>query len=202
MKSLQTILTESILDADGPKMMDESPMWPIYKALDALPKCKCKVYGRYCWPWSRQSYDKFALTIRKGVNLNDGIKYRRISEVLNQSGFAFLQGPGAEGLLAAWDRPSNTYILTRIEEMTAEKGAIEKLKKAGFEVNGDDAWPTFEAFTVLYEHVDNLTSHGHYLMDDYGDWSGYDGGMFFPCAVDMNLIKKTLDAKARGAIKI
>ena len=192
MKSLRSILHESILGVDGPKMFDEGAIGDVYVALEKLPKARIEAYGRICY--NENDINKFSKNIT--VNIEDGEYFRKLIDVINQhkTGLAFF-GRKIPWFFACWDE--KTSLVVRYEDMPIQNekdyNTVIKSKMMTRGVYGGvvdpDNFPTFETWSFKLESKD-YRGYGS-LTDDYS-WRD---GWFFECNPDMKLIEKILDSK-------
>ena len=167
MKSLRNILYESILDVNGPAMLDDNKLvYTIYESLQNLPKTNKVIYGRICYDESvSKKFNRPIINELKKLIKSDKLKERKVNTKIDKPGVAIKLWPGDSAIVVAWDK--NDYILTKVEEF---KGVC---------------------WTILYENWSNWQfTYLQEILEDSGINMYY-----IPCHVDMQLIKKIYDSK-------
>ena len=185
MKSLRSILHESILDVDGPKMFDDGVMGNVYIALEKLPKAQAASLGRFCY--DEKIRDKFSKDL--DINIKDGEFFRCIRGVIMQHKFGIVFfSSKAPWWFVCWDEERE--FVSKIEELPIyDKKIIPNIKNKMLIRRANSAFPTFEAWALK---VDNIGNHvRRSIIDDYEGLDCY----FFDCKPDMKLIEKILDSK-------
>ena len=178
MKSLQTILTESILGPEGPQTLEDNELtYAIYCALEALPKADNIIFDRLVYK-NIAVGKKFCKTIMdcasKLIRTNNIDLVKRINDYPpgDPPGVAIHKGRGNLMTLVAWS--DEYYIIT----------SLALLPKSN-DIRADYTcyWAILAAERNMYSaYFKNLL---------------WDGGPYYymPCSVNMDLVKKICDAK-------
>jgi len=176
MKSLLNILNESILSANGPETLGDNKLaMAIYASLKKLPKADVTMYGRNCYkPDTWKKFNKPIMAELEKLIKSGEAKQGNI-DLKKDVGIAIRTWRDGGGCVLAWDK--SDYILTRIEDLTipAEDGTVDW-----------DNWKEEQFWTVLVDPTEPI-GYIHEMIE----WNNIDHDWYFyPCFVDMGLIKK------------